>query len=78
MGNLCIKRILAKNNYIIHTDAIKNYILPGNDYYKNREWIKYAEEADILNVSLFNTTAKRWGNLILIWQKTQMLEITHQ
>ena len=58
-----VKRILTKNNYIIHTDAIKNYILPNNDYYKDREWLKYAEEADILNVSLFNTTAKKWREL---------------
>jgi len=58
-----IKRILTKNNYLIHTDAIKNYILPSNDYYKDREWLKYAEEADILNVALFNTTAKRWREL---------------
>ena len=58
-----VKRILTKNNYLIHTDAIKNYILPDNDYYKNREWIKYAEEADILNVALFNTTAKKWREL---------------
>ncbi|MBP3634925.1 MAG: SDR family oxidoreductase [Bacilli bacterium] len=54
-----VKRILTKNNYLIHTDAIKNYILPDNDYYKNKEWLKYAEEADILNVALFNTTAKK-------------------
>ena len=58
-----VKRILTKNNYIIHTDAIKNYILPDNDFYKNREWLKYAEEADILNVILFKTTAKKWREL---------------
>lgn len=58
-----VKRILAKNNYLIHTDAIKNYILPNQDYFKNREWIKYAEEADILNVAIFNTTAKTWREL---------------
>ena len=38
-----VKRILTKNNYLIHTDAIKNYILPDCDYYKNKEWLKYAE-----------------------------------
>lgn len=54
-----VKRILTKNNYLIHTDAIKNYILPDNDFFKNKEWLKYAEEADILNVVLFNTTAKK-------------------
>lgn len=58
-----IKRILTKNNYLIHTDAIKNYILPANNYYENKEWLKYAEEADILNVVLFNTTAKEWREL---------------
>ena len=58
-----VKRILTKNNYLIHTDAIKNYILPDNDYYKNKGWLKYAEEADILNVALFNTTAKKWREL---------------
>ena len=52
-----------KNNYLIHTDAIKNYILPDNDFFKNKEWLKYAEEADILNVVLFNTTAKKWREL---------------
>ena len=60
---LDFKIFLTKNNYIIHTDAIKNFILPENDYYKDREWIKYAEEADILNVALFNITAKRWREL---------------
>lgn len=58
-----VKRILTKNNYLIHTDAIKNYILPDSNYYKNKEWLKYAEEADILNVALFNTTAKQWREL---------------
>jgi len=58
-----VKRILTKNNYLIHTDAIKNYILPDNNYYKNKEWLKYAEEADILNVVLFNTTAQDWRKL---------------
>ena len=58
-----VKRILTKNNYLIYTDAIKNYILPDNDFYKNKEWLKYAEEADILNVILFHTTAKKWKEL---------------
>lgn len=58
-----VKRILTKSNYLIHTDAIKKYILPDNDYHKNLEWLKYAEEADILNVAIFNTTAKKWREL---------------
>jgi len=60
---LDIKGILTKNNYLIHTDAIKNYILPDNDFYKDRQWLKYAGEADVLNVILFSTTAKKWREL---------------
>ena len=58
-----IKRILTKNNYLIHTDAIKNYILKENYYYKNRKLLKYAEEADVLNVALFGITAKKLREL---------------
>ena len=58
-----VKRLLTKNNYLIHTDAVKNYILPKNNYYRNKGWLKYAEEADVLNVILFHTTAKEWRKL---------------
>lgn len=54
------KRFLTKNNYLIQTDAIKNYILPTKKYHDNLEWLAYAEEADILNVALFGFTAKAW------------------
>ena len=51
-------RILSKANYIIHTDAIKNNIVPNlTDNQKN---FIYAEEADVLNVALFGITAKEW------------------
>ncbi len=55
-----VKRILSKTNYHIHTDAVKNFILPNKNYEKDKEWIVYAEEADLLNVALFNCTAKDW------------------
>jgi len=55
-----VKRILSKTNYHIHTEAIKNCILPQKDYSKDKEWIIYAEEADLLNVVLFKCTAKDW------------------
>ena len=55
-----VKRILSKTNYHIHTDAVKNYILPNKNYEKDKEWIAYAEEADLLNIALFNCTAKDW------------------
>ncbi len=55
-----VKRILSKTNYHIHTDAVKSFILPDKNYEKEKEWIVYAEEADLLNVALFNCTAKDW------------------
>lgn len=53
-----VKRILSKTNYHIHTDAVKNYVIPAS-----KKWIKdfeYAEEADVLNLALFGCTAKEW------------------
>lgn len=47
------KRILSKINYHIQTDAVKNHIIPTSKYNSNSEWIAYAEEADILNVALY-------------------------
>ena len=54
------KRFLTKNNYLIQTDAVKNYLLPQKDYKENLQWLAYAEEADILNVALFGFTSKAW------------------
>ena len=54
------KRFLSKNNYLIHTDAVKNYVLPQSNYTKNTEWLAYADEADLLNVALFGCSAKAW------------------
>ena len=56
-----VKRILTKTNYLIHTNAIKNFILPQKEYEK--EWLIYAEEADLLNVALFKCTAKDWRDV---------------
>jgi len=54
------KRFLSKSNYLIHTDAVKNYVLPQSSYTKNTEWLAYADEADLLNVVLFGCTAREW------------------
>ncbi len=54
------KRFLTKNNYLIQTDAVKNYIIPNCNYQENLQWLPYAEEADVLNVALFGFTAKAW------------------
>ena len=51
-------RVLAKANYIVHTDAIKNFIVPTLT--KEQKKYVYAEEADVLNVALFGMTAKEW------------------
>ena len=53
-----LKRVLSKVNYRIHTDAIKNYLLP---HIENRqEPYIYATEAELLNVALFGISAKQW------------------
>lgn len=44
--------------------------MPDSNYYKNKEWLKYAEEYDILNVALFNTTTKEWRELNPVLAKT--------
>ena len=54
------KRFLSKNNYLIQTDAVKNYLIPVCDYREDLQWLAYAEEADLLNVALFGFTAKAW------------------
>ena len=54
------KRFLSKNNYLIQTDAVKNYLIPVCNYRENLQWLPYAEEADLLNVALFGFTAKAW------------------
>ncbi|MCK5475499.1 MAG: KilA-N domain-containing protein [Candidatus Pacebacteria bacterium] len=56
-----LKRTLSKVNYKIHTDAIKENIIP-KVISKKQAKIIYASEADILNVALFNRTAKEWRN----------------
>ena len=54
------KRFLSKNNYLIQTDAVKNYLIPACNYREDLQWLPYAEEADLLNVALFGFTAKAW------------------
>lgn len=54
------KRFLTKNNYLIQTDAVKNYLIPKYNFRENLQWLPYAEEADLLNVALFGFTAKAW------------------
>ncbi len=55
-----VKRLLSKNNYHIHTDAIKNIIIPKLNIDQVKQGFVYATEADILNLALFGCTAKQW------------------
>lgn len=55
-----VKRLLSKSNYTIHTDAVKDYVVPSLGFTKAKEWIVYANEADMLNLALFGYTAKDW------------------
>ena len=53
------KRELSKINYRIHTDAIKRNLIPV-EVTREQAAMKYAEEADVLNVAMFGMTAKQW------------------
>ena len=53
-----VRRSLTKTNYKIHTDSIKEYIVPRLTD-KQKSYV-YATEADIINVALFGMTAKEW------------------
>lgn len=54
-----VKRELSKINYRIHTDAIKQNLIPS-EITKAQANIIYANEADVLNVAMFGLTAKQW------------------
>ena len=54
-----LQRTLAKVNYHIHTDAIKENLIP-KELSKSQISFVYANEADLLNMALFGFTAKQW------------------
>ncbi len=54
-----LQRTLSKINYRIHTDAIKDTLIPPS-ITKSQSSAVYASEADLLNVALFGQTAKQW------------------
>jgi len=57
--NWNLNREIAKINYRIHTDAIKDNLIPP-ELTPEQISFKYASEADLLNVALFGMTAKQW------------------
>lgn len=54
-----VKRIFAKVNYHIHTDAIRDNLIPSAVTARQRSFV-YADEADLLNVALFGQTTAEW------------------
>lgn len=56
------QRFLTKVNYRLHTDTIKEHIIPLIQASQSnvKEWVVYAEEADLLNRAVFGQTAKQW------------------
>ena len=72
-----VKRVLSKVNYVLQTDAIKDYIIPKSALPEAKKGLEYAEEADILNVALFGCTAKQWreANPSLVLQGYNLRDI---
>ena len=57
-----LQRTISKINYKIHTDAIKESLIPA-EITKQQATMVYASEADLLNVALFGITAKQWRDV---------------
>lgn len=60
-----MNRALSKVNYRIHTDAVKENLIPPELTPEQIAYI-YASEADLLNVALFGQTAKQWKIIIRV------------
>lgn len=52
------RRLLSKVNYSLHTDAVRDVIVPKAP--KSMEWLAYADEADLLNMAVFGRRAQEW------------------
>lgn len=55
-----VKRMLTKANYHLHTQAVKEFLIEPQIKRTSKEQIIYATEADLLNLALFQMTAKEW------------------
>lgn len=55
-----VRRLLTKVNYHLHTDAVRNNLVPLIDWHSRREGFYFASEADVLNVAVFGMTAQQW------------------
>jgi hypothetical protein len=61
LGEWNVKRILSKVNYTLHTDAVRDFVIPKMDVERQKLYA-YADEADMLNLALWKCTAKQWRN----------------
>jgi hypothetical protein len=55
-----VRRIMAKANYRIHTEAVREHLIPPRLQHTKMEGLYFANEADVLNMALFGMTAKEW------------------
>ncbi len=55
-----VSRVLAKANYHIHTDAVRQYLVPGKITHTKKEGVFFSSEANLLNKAVFKLTAKEW------------------
>lgn len=55
-----VKRSISKVNLQLQTDAVKDYIIPKTQHPRGKEWLAYAEEADLLNYAVFGCSAQDW------------------
>lgn len=78
-------RELAKINYYIHTDAVREGLVPHSKQHTKKESLYFASEADLLNIVVFGMTAKQWrqappkvkGNIRDDATKQQLLDIAN-
>ncbi|SDD44426.1 KilA-N domain-containing protein [Dyadobacter soli] len=59
-GKWDLRRYLSKVNYVLHTDAIKEDLIPHINISKEEERLVYANEADLLYIAIFAMTSKEW------------------
>ena len=59
LGEWNVKRVLSKVNYTLHTDAVRDFVIPKIDVEREKTYA-YADEADLLNLAIWQCTAKQW------------------
>ena len=59
LGEWNVKRVLSKVNYTLHTDAVRDFVIPKIDVEREKTYA-YADEADMLNLAMWACTAKQW------------------